>query len=163
MNFELCFKGTPAQFAAMAEEYSGRAYQLGMWVTYQGDVHTLTASSDLLDVIFRPCDGSVSKPGWVTAQSAPGGKSLLHVWARDDDWTVLKPVWERLRAEMLRQGWIDDGARAKGTHGSTLDRVREARGLVETGEGKTKACQRAGIDTRTYDRHVDGVIDFDRE
>ena len=44
--------------------------------------------------------------------------------------------------------------RKLGSHGGTMDRVREARELIETGEHKTTACRRAGIDIRTYDRYV---------
>ena len=50
--------------------------------------------------------------------------------------------------------------RKLGAHGSTLDRVKEARGLVEAGMPKTKACKRAKIDTRTYDRYVEEFVNW---
>lgn len=53
--------------------------------------------------------------------------------------------------------------RKLGLHGGTLDRVREAYGLIQGGEPKTRACKRVGIDPRTYDRHVDLVIDWETE
>lgn len=48
-----------------------------------------------------------------------------------------------------------------GLHGGTLDRVREARSLVDAGEPKTTACRRAGVDPRTYDRYVDQFVDWE--
>lgn len=53
--------------------------------------------------------------------------------------------------------------RKLGTHGSTLDRVREARDYIEHGIPKTQACRRAGIDTRTYDRYADQVINWGKD
>jgi hypothetical protein len=53
--------------------------------------------------------------------------------------------------------------RALGTHGGTIDRVREARKLIEEGESKTKACRRVGIDPRTYDIYVEDIIDWEKE
>ncbi len=47
-----------------------------------------------------------------------------------------------------------------GTQGGTLDRVREARELVESGVPKTTACKRARIDSRTYDRYVADFINW---
>ncbi len=47
-----------------------------------------------------------------------------------------------------------------GTQGGTLERVKEARGLVESGIPKTEACKRAHTDPRTYDRYVAEVMDW---
>jgi len=54
-------------------------------------------------------------------------------------------------------------ARAAGPQGGTLDRVKEARELVEGGAGKTEACRRARTDTRTYDRYAWQLVDFDAD
>lgn len=53
--------------------------------------------------------------------------------------------------------------RTFGPHGGTLDRVKEARELMEKGIPKTKACKRAGIDPRTYDRYLVYIIDWEEE
>jgi len=53
--------------------------------------------------------------------------------------------------------------RPHGTQGGTLDRVREARELLKSGEAKnkTEACKRVSIDTRTYDKYADLFVDWD--
>lgn len=53
--------------------------------------------------------------------------------------------------------------RAHGVQGSTLDRVAEARSLIEAGVPKTKACKRAGTDVRTYDRYAASFVDWEDE
>lgn len=78
----------------------------------------------------------------------------------------LRPYLEHLVAEMP-QVWDASprtpgrGKRALGPHGGTLDRVREARTLMERGEPKTRACRRAGIDPRTFDRYAADVVDWE--
>jgi hypothetical protein len=52
-------------------------------------------------------------------------------------------------------------SRRLGPHGGTLDRVLEARRLIELGEKKTNACKRVGIDIRTYDRYIDAALDWE--
>ena len=61
------------------------------------------------------------------------------------------------------QGQASQNTRAHGTQGGTLDRAAEARSLIEAGVPKTKACRRAGIDVRTYDRYVDLLVDWGDE
>jgi hypothetical protein len=91
----------------------------------------------------------------------PDGKALVRLgrvswmavceWARDDE-VYAAEKFSILLAALEERG----GGRASrlGLHGGTLDRVREARGLIERGEKKTRACRRAGIDPRTYDRYA---------
>jgi hypothetical protein len=50
-----------------------------------------------------------------------------------------------------------------GPHGGTLARVLDARRLIEQGEKKTRACKKAGIDTRTYDRYLVEALDWETE
>mgnify|MGYP005857041221 CR=1 FL=1 len=58
------------------------------------------------------------------------------------------------------QGQASQNTRTHGTQGGTLDRAAEARSLIEAGVPKTKACKRAGIDVRTYDRYADLLVDW---
>ena len=54
-------------------------------------------------------------------------------------------------------------SRGGGTQGGTLDRAREARELIGSGETKTAACKRAGIDPRTFDRYASEIIDWEQD
>jgi len=53
--------------------------------------------------------------------------------------------------------------RQLGRQGGTLERVKTARELFETGVPKTKACKRAHTDPRTYDRYAAEIIDWEDE
>ena len=80
-----------------------------------------------------------------------------------DAWRADLAAWQAKRAAWAP---VEDAVqptrkRAHGVQGSTMERVKEARALWEAGTPKTRACKRAGIDPRTYDRYVLDVIDVE--
>ncbi len=71
---------------------------------------------------------------------------------------------EKAVAEFLqRSGGKTKRRGPLGAHGNTLARIKDARKLVEAGVPKTEACRRAGVDTRTYDRYVEEILDWGDE
>jgi len=113
--------------------------------------------------------------GHVTAHYLTSARSRFEVWHDDSD--VARELWERLRREMVNNGFgVGDPDATEptapgetksggyGPHGDTMGRVRSARELVENEHlTKTEACKRAHTDTRTYDRYVEDVIDWSIE
>lgn len=111
MEFELVFNGTPAQFGVMADNFSNRLYsklrRAAFVVTVGEKGFLIPNDANPVAVRFGGPDASaVWEFGWATAQSVPGGKSLLVVNARDEHWPQLVEWWELLRSEMERQGWL---------------------------------------------------------
>ncbi len=106
---------------------------------------------------------------WIRLSSAGGGRYTCIQAAADDCWVkyIRELVGELADPKAAREWARENSSQAKrdrlGTHGGTMDRVREARELVEQGVPKTAACKRVGIDTRTYDRYVDQIIDWGAE
>jgi hypothetical protein len=95
--------------------------------------------------------------GWIRLIPGPGNTTVVHAGWSGETW---QQTIEGLAALLPPKPM----ARPKlGLHGGTLDRVREARELVEQGLPKTTACKRVGIDPRTYDRYVDQFVDWESE
>lgn len=102
---------------------------------------------------------------------APLGDSLTLIacYCRDPNW---EPFCKGVMGYFLQLFPADEqdtkkrhAPRKLGLHGGTLDRVREAKELIDQGRAKTKteACKRVGIDKRTYDRYVDLFVDWGAE
>lgn len=97
---------------------------------------------------------------------APGSCRVVARWLGGPEHEYW-PVYDNLLAE-LRETFGGAAAesgrtteRPVGPQGGTMERVKEARELVEGGMSKTEACRRARTDTRTYDRYVAELVDWD--
>ena len=104
----------------------------------------------------------------VAAAPRPNGSTMLSVFCEPTFWPEVQPLWQELRSELQLQGWIDEPTAAKrcrklGPQGGTLDRVKEARALIEQGETQKEACRRAGCDLRTYQRYAPEFANWEEE
>ncbi len=112
------------------------------------------------------------KSGCLAVSDLPGERILVTLDPGSFiDRASLQPFWDWLSQAMDRYGFVESETKPaekgvgkpkpSGTQGGTLARVKTARGLIEQGEPKTKACKRAHIDPRTYDRYVAEIIDWE--
>lgn len=112
MRFEVDFDGTPAQFGVMAEQFGYRLFDSerdNADVITQRSTDTGPAANPVHVIFYQRKSkraGKRSKIGYATAQMVGQGKTRLFVQADDAGWPELAPVWDRLLAEMQRQGWV---------------------------------------------------------
>jgi hypothetical protein len=105
MEFEVRFKGSPAQFAAMVKIFANRVFlATGYKFAYRIQGEDVSENALVAYIEFR--DGNPPKRGWITAQRIPRNQTLLIISAQDEDWAVVQPRWEALRDELVRQGWV---------------------------------------------------------
>jgi hypothetical protein len=122
-EFELFFSGTPSEFGVMAKEFD-KDFVIG------GARYPTPSSSPFADGQLRPDANPVNAILYqskgdgagnfqsaerlrITAQKVPGGKSKLRIRINTgsiegfDEYPEAFEKWERLKAEMERQGWIE--------------------------------------------------------
>jgi hypothetical protein len=54
----------------------------------------------------------------------PGGHSLLFVRAADEHWPAMAPIWNELRAELERRGWLEMHNRNLGDYIKSIPGVK---------------------------------------
>ena len=82
-------------------------------------------------------------------------KALESIVSRDEDqeWQILAGAVNRDESKTEPSAKKGSG-KDLGTQGGTLGRVQSAYDLIQSGVPKTRACKRAHIDPRTYDRYI---------
>jgi len=117
-----------------------------------------------VELTYRPFIQRLVADGWVEPSALDYQRAVARLgWIEpaEEYSQAEEPATSGNRLESLTPR--DKGA-PRGTQGGTLDRVREARELIEREHlPKTTACKRVGIDPRTYDKHCDLVINWNSD
>jgi hypothetical protein len=106
---ETLFNGTPAQFFAVAHRFELDRTPVGNRPPEPlPEPNPNAVSARMYFLLYGPSE----QFGYAEAVSAPGGKSLINVYACEGLGHVIAESWQPVRAELERQGWIVTPIRA---------------------------------------------------
>jgi len=143
IQFEVLFQGTPAQFAAVGKEFSAQ------WSTrYTPEVlvvrDNVLPDTPLVSATLVAGCGAFEVRTSIVAHALPGGQSRLLAAIEDKYWRIpdfrrdIKSTWDRLYAEMGRQGWVKDAEPVALQLAERMDSEAEMRGWEKVPEGQNR-------------------------